>query len=272
MTGTNMDSGKPALDTNSKTPDLDKNLPKKEDIIPQTGSESTEKIVKKYDDEPINGEEKPVIYDQVDNTNELDMFSSIVDEIQEEMPEPSEHVINSEPTPDETINNTSINTVNETAFDASIHRVDADGKPKLKKDGSFMIKPGKKAGSNTNKSFSTVGSIQQEPMFSQENNAMNEQNKSFSKIGALTATRIRQILGGENATKDELEYLESALKIYLDDSNFEVSPGIGLLMALGTFYLPLTMVPPEKNILMQTGMKLYYYIMGPNQVPKTEGE
>lgn len=213
------------------------------------------------------------------------MLGDIVKDIDHASPEVSDHVVKEkqieQDKQDEPLQTYIPTDEKGNKFNPDIHRSDQNGDPVKTKKGTFALKPGKKAdvlkdsdytngfsggstlGPNINNNDIDINNVD-------INMSIDKQNESFAKIGTLTAGQIRQFLGGETASSDEREYLESALKIWLDDTNIVVNPNVGLAIALGTFYLPLLNVPIEKNVLLQGGLKIYSYFTGASDQIPTE--
>jgi len=214
--------------------------------------ENDEKI---GNDENEEIEELTKVYDNLDNTENLDtdsaLIDDIVDDITEKTPDVSEHVIENDSLINENSPVSPVNSNTSGTFDSSIHRSDENGNPILTKLGKYAKKRGK------------AKSKVEVPNFKAKLKAgSTEQNKSFSKIGTLSASHVRDMLGGEKATPEEREYLEIALLSWLNDTEIKVSPSITLIIVMGTFFMPLVKLPFEKNVLLQTAVMIKTKISG----------
>jgi len=201
------------------------------------------------------------------------VFTSITETILDSVPSVSEHVIQAENGQlNKPINELGINSINkppedQNIFNPDIHATDEDGNPIITKSGKYRKKAGRKKSDSVNKdqnfhvNDSTIGNTNTEQVLSQPNtqpetvvntepeNVLNGDAKVLSQVGSLGCSRIRDLMGGGTANKDELEYLESAFYNWSTETGVAISPTAGLAMAVTVFMLPVVQAPKEKNII-----------------------
>lgn len=126
-----------------------------------------------------------------------------------------------------------------TPFNPEIHRTKADGNPSLSKLGKFMSKPNRKYNTRRNKKDTTQESDQQ--LSDQEI----QQVQALGKVSANAVFSIGRALGGDewtpvkNSEYDEVSALENAFaEYYKATGKTEISPSMGLAIALGSYAVP----------------------------------
>ena len=199
-------------------------------------------------------------------------FESIVEGIEDNIPELSEHVINSEKI-DVNPDIQPLSQQND-GFNPDLHRVDENGKPIITKKGKFAFKPGKKpnSSSNTNNSNSNIGGVG-----SQAITDTNSQNKIFAVLGAESVSTIRHDFSNNILPKFD-EGLKNAwataIENFLDEKEMEMSSTTTLcVLTVSSVVVPLATLPPENNKLLNLysilSQKISSFIYG-DQVPEME--
>lgn len=134
-------------------------------------------------------------------------------------------------------------------FDPKVHRTGKDGKPVIKKDGSFAKKPG---GVGTK---STVGKTKSEDAVSQ---APEMGAQELGKITAETFFALNTQFLGEAARPDDgdRESITNAVGLYLESKGIQkdIPPGVLLLLVTGGYYAKVLQKPQPRTKLARLGM------------------
>ena len=225
------------------------------DIIDDESKAEIEKIEEKIKEPEKEPEPEPE--PEIDGLTDFSLDESI-SEIEERAPEVSEHVF--EANKENFSNETPSDTGNEQQFDSSIHRSDEEGKPILTKGGKLWKKSGRKKGGTV----SSLGSVPEKSPEEIQGEMMNQQNEGVALVAANAAKIIRHKLGVKKPEKAdekeiekmEVEYLKDSLKTFLNETGLIVNPNVGLIIASVTFFLPVFLLPPDKNVLLKFALKL----------------
>ena len=202
---------------------------------------------------------------------DFDLDSSI-SEISERTPDVSEHVFEANKENFSTVENPSNDYVdsNNTQFDSSIHRSDENGKPILTAKGTFWKKAGRKKGVSSQKS--SIGTPELKTPEQEKAELIASQNQGVALISANSLNILRSKMGvvlpdtdeAKEMHKAEMDFLKDSIATWLDDTGLVLNPNVGLALAVGTFFLPAIMLPPEQNKILQFGLK----IIGKNKKKK----
>lgn len=154
-------------------------------------------------------------------------------------------------------------------FDASQHKVDADGKPVLTATGKLSLKAGRKAGAtNTSTSTSKVGTSTANRPQTQETvdlakiQKMRASGKGFANV-VITAGIA---LGGDEwqtvktPEYDERHMLESCFADYFEATGKDdLPPSVALAMGIAAYALPRFTMPATQSRAKSVAEKIAYW-------------
>lgn len=135
-------------------------------------------------------------------------------------------------------------------FDPSIHATNPDGTPKLRGNGSYALKRGRKKGSTFSVSENNPGNADvvdhpaqaQAPITSAPQAAaatLNNAQTALFLVSTVTGVLSRAIGPEWAAEKNETKGLTDATKAYLDATGgITLSPGIALSLAIASYAAP----------------------------------
>lgn len=137
-------------------------------------------------------------------------------------------------------------------FDPAVHAVNADGTPKLRADGSFALKRGRKAGGAVQSKIAkpTAGTQSAGPS-SAEISA-----RASGVVAARTLMTFGVMLGGDewqprkddSVGLDEAKQMEAAFSDYFIACGYtDIPPGWGLAIVMGAYAMPRFFMPKTKT-------------------------
>ncbi len=187
-----------------------------------------------------------------DNRNDAnDDGLTTVGEFLDEMPEPSEFVIDKAQANADAIKNNPVVDSDGTIFDDAMHMTNNDG-PLLTIKGKFRKKPGRKK--------STPDSLKSQLSAPEVTETVD--SEMAAKMAAELLVTLGMQIGGdewkpvinEEYGLDEMANLKYSFKTYFDDRGIvDFPPGIALIIAVGSYALPRFRLPKTKSRLAVVG-------------------